>query len=259
MEIRFLGTGAADWNAWPEEKDACDFSNRIRRFSSALVDETILIDPAPASYQTAKLLQIDCSRIKLILLTHSHSDHFHADTLNAFHQEAPDCIFMCEEGALKRCAGINSAVKIKTLRPMDSFQFDSYKITALPGNHMDCVDETALHYVIQNELKGLFYGTDGAWFTAPEWEWLMHKELDCAVLDCTCGDYLGDFRLGTHNSIPMIRLMTPSIRQNAMLKENGKIVLQHLARTLHKANAEVEADLAKEGYIVAKDGLTVTL
>ncbi|HJJ31789.1 MAG TPA: hypothetical protein O0X97_06045, partial [Methanocorpusculum sp.] len=60
-------------------------------------------------------------------------------------------------------------------------------------------------------------------------------------------------------SIPMIRLMEPSMRQNGMLKANGRIILQHLARTLHKPNIEVAADMAKEGYTVAFDGMVVTL
>ena len=57
----------------------------------------------------------------------------------------------------------------------------------------------------------------------------------------------------------MIRLMAPSIRQNGMLKPDGRIVLQHLARTLHKPNAETEADMAKEGFITARDGLTIEI
>ena len=259
MELRFLGTGAADWPYWPDEKDAQDLTNRIRRVSSVLVDDTILIDPAPSAYRTAKLLGVDCTKIRYVLLTHSHDDHFNADTLASFRAEAPGLEFLCSAGALPRCPGIDPSLPVRTLHPMDVFRLDRYEVTALPGNHLARMDEITLHYVIRDGERSFFYSMDSGWFTAVEWEWLMHKELDCAVLDCTCGDYLGDFRLGTHNSIPMIRIMEPSMRQNGMLRADGRIILQHLARTLHKPNAEVEADMAKEGYLVAKDGLLVTI
>ena len=42
MKITFLGTGAADW---PAEKT--ENLTEFRRFSSALIDDILLIDPGP--------------------------------------------------------------------------------------------------------------------------------------------------------------------------------------------------------------------
>ncbi|MBO7156708.1 MAG: energy-coupling factor transporter transmembrane protein EcfT, partial [Clostridia bacterium] len=38
------------------------------------------------------------------------------------------------------------------------------------------------------------------------------KNLDIAVLDCTMGDYDGDWRVGEHNSIGMLRVLIPSLK-----------------------------------------------
>ena len=49
MELLFLGTGAADWNI--SKRVEGEF---FRRFSSALVDGALLIDPGPHIFDFAE-------------------------------------------------------------------------------------------------------------------------------------------------------------------------------------------------------------
>lgn len=76
MKIKFLGTSAG----WPLPRlgHKCELCNskdpkdkRLR--SSVLVNEYILVDAGPDTYQ--KLLKIDSSKIKYVILTHWHPDH----------------------------------------------------------------------------------------------------------------------------------------------------------------------------------------
>ncbi len=55
MKIRFLGTGAADWNI--EERKDGDF---FRRLSSLLVNDDLLIDPGP---HFSKFAHLDHKRL----------------------------------------------------------------------------------------------------------------------------------------------------------------------------------------------------
>ena len=76
MKIKFLGTGAADWA--PESLDS---NGRHRYFSSALIDDVLLIDPGPHIFESAEKYCIDLSSVKYIINTHPHSDHLHKENL----------------------------------------------------------------------------------------------------------------------------------------------------------------------------------
>ena len=63
--VRFLGTGAADWNGVDERGE-------LRRLSSVLLDNRILIDFTPSD---ADMLPSGFMRPDAVFYTHSHSDH----------------------------------------------------------------------------------------------------------------------------------------------------------------------------------------
>ena len=101
----------------------------------------------------------------------------------------------------------------------------------------------------------IFYALDGALFLHKTFYSLVEKEIDLLVLDGTTGDYEGDYRLCEHNSIPLIRLMLPSMRTVSMIKKDTLVYLSHLAPSLHKSHEETVAICEKFGAKVAYDGL----
>ena len=91
-------------------------------------------------------------------------------------------------------------------------------------------------------------------------KWRTDNAFDVLVLDATVGDKDGDFRLGTHNSVPMLRLIVAALKENLMVKENTKIYASHLARTLHDADlVKVTEMFAEFEMIVANDGDTAAI
>ena len=73
------------------------------------------------------------------------------------------------------------------------------------------------------------------------------------------GDYEGDYRIGEHNSIGMLRVMLPSLRTVNIIDGHTKVYFSHLAPSLHKSHTETE-QIAKElGASVAYDGLEVEI
>lgn len=88
---------------------------------------------------------------------------------------------------------------------------------------------------------------------------MMQQAFDVMIMDTTVGDYEGDYRMAEHNSIPMIRMMEKSFRTVGIATEKTKIVLDHLAGTLHKPYEVLCETVKPDGYIVAFDGMQMTI
>ncbi len=262
MKITFLGTGAADWPNVASELVPEDG----RRFTSTLLGEHILIDPAPQSYGYARTLGIDLKKITDIFITHAHADHYNKNSFLGFleaaegrlrlwcHKEAMQSMNLNEK-ELERC-------ELYCLEPLDTVSVKDFTVTALQANHEgEHPREIPLHYLFSLEDKVLFYGCDGGWFTAQTWEYLLKNQIncDCAILDATVGDYPDDFRLGTHNSIPMLRLIVAAAKSNHIFKKDALIIADHLARTLHKDHGATERILSDFGVTAAFDGMVCSL
>ena len=87
----------------------------------------------------------------------------------------------------------------------------------------------------------------------------MKLKLDVIVWDGTIGDQPGDYRIFEHNSIPMIRLMNQTLRANGVYRDSTRIILSHLARTLHPEHRELTGILGIEGLEPAHDGMLLEI
>lgn len=256
MDILFLGTGAADWEEDPPNVEG------VRRMTSTLLDKSLLIDVGPASFKFFEFLGKDAKEITDIILTHSHEDHLSFDDLEKFLAAATGKIrFWCEEGAKRKFEGKSLPnLEICTVTPFEEIEICGYKVMPLPANHFEeDVDEKPLHYIFEKDGKKTFYGCDGGWFLAKTWRYLREQSLDCVILDCTSGDFTDDLRLGTHNNIPMVLMLTEAMRKRGILKQDSKVVASHLAKTLHTPHEETAKMLSKHGIITAYDGLVLAV
>ena len=262
MKIRFLGTGAADWKLSKTEQEIIADGTFYRRSTCNLIDEHILIDLSPQSYDYAVRLGVDMSKITDLIISHTHADHYSAKSFVSFAKASGRVIdIWCEKDAVCRLGLDEETKEYARVHPLcheDTFEIHGYKITALSANHLvENSNETPLHYVFEKDGKRFFYGLDGGWFTARTWEYMRLKKLcfDGMVLDSTVGDKDGDFRLGTHNSIPMLRLIVASLRENGMIHADTKLIASHLARTLHLTElCDVKKQFAEIGMTVVCDG-----
>jgi len=222
MKIQFLGTGAADW---PKEKDYT--MPEFRRLSSALVDDCLLIDPGPGVPDAIEEYEIDISKIKYILVTHSHGDHYNQNTFD----------MLCSNGA-----------KHIVCNAGDEVNFASYTVRAYTANHGTSKD--AVHYLISDGEKKLFYGLDGAWLMYDEIQAIKKYCPDYAVLDATIGDIDGDYRIFEHNNLNMIREMKKTLAPYV-----GKFCISHMAMTLHTDHFTLAENMNKSGIDTAFDGM----
>lgn len=238
MMIRFLGTGAADWNA-PDER------GEYRRLTSTLFDNC-LIDYT----QRAKdMLPADAS-VRHILITHSHIDHFDPAAIASL---APAVLYAHESWAGEiDIPGIE-------VRPVAIGQWEQageYEIMAMPSNHStEKLHEQTVHYLLRKGSQHFLYATDGAWFLNQELKLMKGIHLDGMAIDATIGDgHAGDYRIFEHNSIPMIRIMVETMTKTGLLKPEAPVFLTHMARTLHGTQKEVEDGVCAP-FVVCFDGM----
>ena len=243
MKLEFLGTGAADWVA-PAE------NGELRRMTSTLLDGCLLIDAT-----TPVLARIaDPAAVTDLLITHSHADHFD-----------PAAIARLAPVNVYADAGWAGAIDVPgaTVHPVregEHFTAAGFQVTPMHGNHSTEGDgEHTVHYLLQKDGRNVYYCTDGAWILYREMCLIRDNPLDALVIDATIGDgHAGDYRVFEHNSLPMVRIMVESLQRTGMLKPGAPVFLTHLARTLHEAQAALEAQNPPP-YVVCRDGLTAEI
>ena len=133
MKITFLGTGAADWMRVPDD------TPELRRNSSALLDEHILLDVGPYAFEQAERFGVDLAKVSDLVLSHSHSDHFSRPDLLRFAEcSASGLRIWCNEKAIPAFRLSEEDLQtyritlcpIKTLEPTDIGS--GWRVTGLP-------------------------------------------------------------------------------------------------------------------------------
>lgn len=226
MKLLFLGTGAADW---PKEKptDAAEH----RRFSAALIDDTLLIDPGPQVMDALTELGRDPGAVRYVINTHRHADHFSAQTLAEL-----------EAGG----------VELISLLVGETKQLGRYTVSAYRANHGTAAE--AVHFIITDGARTLFYGLDGAWLLYDEVKAIQAAKPDLAVLDATIGFIDGDYRIFEHNNLSMVIEM-----QKTLAPYVGRFCISHMARTLHTDHAALAEAMRPYEILAAYDGLEIEI
>lgn len=264
MKLLFLGTGAAG----SVKRDESEITEGIRRCTTLMIDGTILVDVSRQSFDYQKKLGKDPAAITDIFLSHAHGDHFNRDSLMKYAEATGGKVrFWCHKGALENLKFTEEELERFVLCPVeicDTWETAGMTVTALPANHLVGSFTTAekpLHYVFEKDGKRLYYGCDGGWYTAIEWEYMRAKQLvfDGVILDATVGEDDGNFRIATHNNLAMIKLLTLSLRQNGMLHENSKLITTHFANSCYDKSRTKQEVFEPLGIIPTEDGMELEL
>ncbi len=259
MEILFLGTGAADW------VDA-DFveGTEYRRWSSALIDGELLIDPGPHIFHYAETNGSPelYNNVKNVIITHSHQDHFNAKTILALSRiSAPT--FYGDAACLRKLRTKLTEEELAEIKfvSVDCFEvldLGDHRVSSFPSNHLTSdPDEKTRNYMIEADGKRMFYGLDGAWLLTSVWNKLRGLHFDAMVLELTIGDLPGNYRTFSHTSIPMLEIMLAAFRENGCLNGESSVYCSHMAKTLHTDHETLKARLAPLGAVPVYDGLSI--
>ena len=255
-KLTFLGTAAANFS--PRLQTDCKdcFDKDARRASCMLIGENYLIDCGMYVMESIRISGTDMSKITDIFVTHLHADHFVADHVAqiAAGKEKPLRLWVRRDAQVPEIENVE-VIYMPLHTPVRVTE--DMIVEAIDANHN--LDAYPQHFIFTIGGKKLLYALDGAWFLTSSFEYMRNSNLDMAVLDATCGDYDGDRRIGAHNSIPMIRMLLPSMKKWGMIRDDTRIYLSHIAPKLHVSHDETVKIVAKDGMLVAYDGLTVML
>ena len=223
MKIHFLGTGAGDWLL-----EKTNNMSEFRMHASVLLDDVLLIDPGPNVLNAMQEQSIDKTKIKYIINTHKHYDHYSENSVKALSDYAT---------FFNICA--NQTIEI-----------GNYTVIAFKANHGTCDD--AVHFIISDGSSRLFYGMDGAWLMYDEVAAIKKQGIDFAVIDGTVGFIDGDYRIFEHNNLNMVLEIAKSL--NKYVKQ---FCINHMAMTLHTDHNTLKNKMSEHNILVAYDGMEI--
>ncbi len=260
LSVRFLGTGAADWNGR-------DDRGELRRLSSVLLDRKVLIDYTDTA---SDMIPSGCHP-ETIFYTHSHGDHYRpAAALKLGIKK----VFLSQTWYDTARMDFQKAAKelnlpMPTLIPIytgQAIEVGDLTITPVPANHATgLLMEQALMYLVEKGKTRLLYATDTGGIPAVSSRLIgidAHQKgtpITALIMEATMGiGHEVDFRLYTHSSVALVEQIVKVLLQTERYTPRpGQFVyLTHMARTLHGTQKELDTALPSP-LKAAYDGLEV--
>ncbi len=261
IAVRFLGTGAADWNG-------IDSRGEHRRLSSILLDSRTLVDLTPSC------LDMIPANITpdTIIYTHSHGDHYNPE---AALKAGVRRVYLSQTWYDIAVAEFKAAAKKLSL-PMpqitplyvgQAVEINGLTVTPLPASHATgYAFEQTLIYLIEKDGVRLLYATDtggipavAARIAGIDAHVKDGKPITAIIFEATMGlGHDNDFRTFTHTSVEGVERIVKVLEKTKRYTPpaNQPVYLTHMARTLHGTQAELDSTLPQP-LRAAYDGLEV--
>ncbi len=268
-ELLILGTGAAEGiPALFCECPLCGEARRrggkdLRTRASYQFGESLKVDWPPDSLSQMHRFGLDYSRLRQLLITHSHYDHFFPFDLamrqpgfsvvtTPLHLYANRATLRLAKRALRRWR--DHRLTMHLIRPGDRLRLGDYQVLALPAHHAPL--EQAMNFVIQRSGFSVLIGTDTGWWTDHAWSLLTGERLDLVLMDCTYGARDED---ENHLGAPAVIELKDLMRERGLIHENSRFVATHFSHNGGVLHHQLEEILSAHGVEVAYDGMRIPL
>ena len=274
MKIKILGTAA--YERVPAMFCQCAVCEQARKLrgknirtqAQALINDDLLVDFGQDNYIHYLNGNADYTKIRNIIVTHTHEDHFMPNelcmTTGGFaHNDISEPIGIWGN---KHCAELFSLNPFKTICTMnqivayDTFSAGKYTITALPASHGT---DQPFVYIISDGEKTVLYNNDTGLWKDEVYAFVAKQQycFDCVISDCTFG-FLD--RTGvTHMSIGNNIVHRNRLLEIGAITQSTTWVVTHFSHNGLILNGqpataeELEQNVAKNGMIAAYDGIEI--
>ncbi|MDL2273287.1 hypothetical protein LJC34_01870 [Oscillospiraceae bacterium OttesenSCG-928-G22] len=273
MKIKYLGTGGsegipASFCVCPVCENARKAGGKeVRRRASALINDEILVDLSPDFFSQALELHLDLSRLRALLITHTHYDHFYLRELTnravaPEHLMGPAVLDILGSEEAEEClhrdvAGKNRDVLYRVidftvLKPFVPFEYGEYTITPLKARH-NCVEPFI--FIIEEGGKRMLYGNDTAFFPEETWDYMQGIYFDFVSLDCS-----NFTALETDEHMCLEDNLTTKKRmyQLGNANEKTRFFATHFSHLAAASHYEIDETMRIYGIRPVYDGLEIT-
>ena len=276
MKFRYLGTAAAE--GFPAMFCDCEYckearkrkGKNIRTRSQSIIDKDLLIDFPADTYMHAINGELEMFKVKYLLLTHEHSDHFYPEELNIrgrwFAPTLKQKITIVGSSVVyekylkftdQMSQGVRDLIDFKVVNAFEKFALGDYEIVALPARHGSM---TGFIYHIEKGGKKILYAHDTGYLLDSVLEWIKNNGVryDFISLDCTNVEIpIADesFHMGLDNNV---RLKT-KMQEMGAIDEKTIVYVNHFSHNANPLHEELCEKAGKHGLQVAYDGLEIAI
>ncbi len=276
MKVQFLGTGAAE--GAPALFCNCVTCKELRKrgeyYTRAqyLIDGVLGIDFPADAYFHALRFSVDLSKMRYLIVTHSHIDHFYPQDFilrgykYADEEKQPltvygsrDVLEVFREGTRREMKpSVAQNFTLVEIAPFAPFSCGEYVVTPLLANHGDL--ESPFVYLVEKAGKKYLHLTDTGRLPAQTLDYLEQKAkgVDFVTFDCTFLNGVGGEK-ARHMGLEDNRAMQEEFLRRGIVKEGSRYAITHYSHNSAPLKENLQAAGERYGYIPAYDGMLVTI
>lgn len=279
MIFQYLGTAAAE--GWPAIFCNCEFcleaakrgGRDIRTRSQAIINDDLLIDLPPDTYMHKLQQGLDLSRVRYLLITHKHMDHFYPQELTvrgsgySHNMVSEDMDIYLADEARELYKKINWESDAETeehlhfhiIKAFETFQAGPYTITPLPARHMGEGNEPFVYFIEDEEGKTVLYLHDTGYFPDSVWDFLaeLEKPADMVSFDACFGPR--ETVRGGHMGFPEIAEVMMRMREIRAIDDHTVCIANHYSHNCYALYDDLVPMAAEKGLLVSYDGMKLTI
>lgn len=271
MRITYYGTAAGE--GWPGVFCGCDLCQKARQLggknirtrSQALINDDLLLDITPDTNLHSLFYGLDLSKVRYLLVTHSHNDHCLGAELE-----------LLKEPYSHTCQGLevwgNDKVRDKIIRatgndggekerfhyhearPNQPLTVGGYTVTPLRATH-DRQEECLIYHIVQGD-KSILYAHDTGGLTQENIGFLLRqpRALNLVSLDCTMMRERDGYY---HMGLPDAAEQREKLLRLGIADGQTVFVVNHFSHNGGWLHEELSEKAGELGFLAAYDTMTV--
>lgn len=277
MKTIFLGTGSA--NGIPDPYCSCSYCKNIkeiggknlRKRSTFLLDEKILLDFSPDIRTQILENNIDFSKIKGIILSHTHNDHL--DIQELIKIKTPIDIYINSTSKDWLIEQIRNGVKpkyqkdilerighlnINEMRYFKPFKVEDLNIIPLKARHTGLYkEESGMNFILSKDDRVRLHASDTGIYSEETFNFLKDFKFDEIVIECTFLDCYKEHP--DHLNMKTLKIMLDRFYEIGCIDSKTPIYITHFGHDPKKTHTEIEELIKALDYNikVAYDGMKI--